>query len=90
MIVGRSTLNLEDEQKGCQGELKPAMEVRVLMEGKSYDVPVVYSPELTIFINHILLDQKDFRLGYKITAVLDTGKKGDRLREASILCKRNA
>lgn len=32
--------------------------------------------DASIFIKHILLDQKDFRLGYKITAVLDTGKKG--------------
>ncbi|MCS7171354.1 MAG: cytochrome c biogenesis protein ResB [Aquificaceae bacterium] len=49
LSVDRSTLNIEDEQKGFQGELKPALVVKVLMEGKAYDVPVVYSPELTVF-----------------------------------------
>jgi hypothetical protein len=32
--------------------------------------------DASIFIKHILLEQKDLKLGYKITAVLDTGKKG--------------
>ncbi len=49
LAIDRSTLNIEDEQKGFQGELKPALVVKVLMDGKAYDVPVVYSPELTVF-----------------------------------------
>lgn len=60
LSIDRSTLNLEDEQKGFQGELKPAMVVKVLMDGKSYDVPVVYSPELTIFAQSQLAQLKDF------------------------------
>lgn len=32
--------------------------------------------DASIFIKHILLDQKDLRVGYKMTAVLNTGKKG--------------
>ncbi|MEN3028782.1 MAG: cytochrome c biogenesis protein ResB [Aquificaceae bacterium] len=49
LSIDRSTLNLEDERKGFQGELKPALLIKVLLEGKAYDVPVVYSPELTVF-----------------------------------------
>ncbi|MCS6999126.1 MAG: cytochrome c biogenesis protein ResB [Aquificaceae bacterium] len=49
LSIDRSTLNLEDERKGFQGELKPALVVKVLLNGKAYDVPVVYSPELTVF-----------------------------------------
>ncbi|MFN3870906.1 MAG: cytochrome c biogenesis protein ResB, partial [Aquificaceae bacterium] len=60
LSIDRSTLNLEDEQKGFQGELKPALVVKVLKEGKAYDVPVVYSPELTIFAQSQLAGLKDF------------------------------
>ncbi|MFN3472103.1 MAG: cytochrome c biogenesis protein ResB [Aquificaceae bacterium] len=60
LSIDRSTLNIEDEQKGFQGELKPAMMVKVLMDGKPYDVPVVYSPELTLFAQSQLTQLKDF------------------------------
>ncbi|MFN4013253.1 MAG: hypothetical protein ACK4KZ_05340 [Aquificaceae bacterium] len=32
--------------------------------------------DASVFVKHIILDKRDLRLGYKITAVLDTGKKG--------------
>ncbi|MDW8096454.1 MAG: cytochrome c biogenesis protein ResB [Aquificaceae bacterium] len=48
LSIDRSTLNLEDERKGFEGELKPALILKVLMDNKAYDVPVVYSPELTV------------------------------------------
>lgn len=60
LSIDRSTLNIEDEQKGFEGELKPAMVVKVLREGKAYDVPVVYSPELTIFAQSSIAELKDF------------------------------
>lgn len=60
LSIDRSTLNIEDEQKGFEGELKPALVVKVLMDGKAYDVPVVYSPELTIFAQSQLAELKDF------------------------------
>lgn len=60
LSIDRSTLNLEDEQKGFQGELKPALVVKVLKEGKAYDVPVIYSPEFTIFAQNQLAELKDF------------------------------
>ncbi|MCS7084290.1 MAG: cytochrome c biogenesis protein ResB, partial [Aquificaceae bacterium] len=37
------------EELGMQGVLKPALIVKVLFNGESFDVPVVYSPELSIF-----------------------------------------
>ncbi|MCS7262478.1 MAG: cytochrome c biogenesis protein ResB [Aquificaceae bacterium] len=60
LAIDRSTLNVEDEQKGFEGELKPALVVKVLREGKAYDVPVVYSPELTVFAQSQLADLSDF------------------------------
>ncbi|MFN7064622.1 MAG: cytochrome c biogenesis protein ResB [Aquificaceae bacterium] len=60
LSIDRSTLNLEDEQKGFQGELKPALVVKVLKEDKAYDVPVIYSPELTIFAQSQLSNLEDF------------------------------
>ncbi|RMH04433.1 MAG: cytochrome c biogenesis protein ResB [Aquificota bacterium] len=60
LSIDRSTLNIEDEQKGFEGELKPAMVVKVLMEGKAYNVPVVYSPELTVFAQNSLEELREF------------------------------
>ncbi len=60
LSIDRSTLNIEDEQKGFQGELKPALVIKVLMDGKAYDVPVVYSPELTIFAQSQMPQLMDF------------------------------
>ncbi|RME11080.1 MAG: cytochrome c biogenesis protein, partial [Aquificota bacterium] len=60
LSIDRSTLNIEDEQKGFQGELKPALVVKVLTDGKAYDVPVVYSPELTVFAQSQLSELSDF------------------------------
>jgi cytochrome c biogenesis protein len=45
LSIDRSVLNLENPKDTQQ--LKPALVVKVLKDGKSYDVPVIYSPELT-------------------------------------------
>jgi len=60
LSIDRSTLNIEDEQKGFQGELKPALVIKVLMDGKAYDVPVVYSPELTVFAQSQITQLAEF------------------------------
>ena len=60
LSIDRSTLNIEDEQKGFQGELKPALVVKVLLDGKPYNVPVVYSPELTVFAQSLMAELADF------------------------------
>ncbi|MFN3813723.1 MAG: cytochrome c biogenesis protein ResB [Aquificaceae bacterium] len=48
LSIERSTLNIEDEQAGMKGDLKPAVMIKVLLDRKPYNVPVVYSPELTL------------------------------------------
>ncbi len=60
LSIDRSTLNIEDEEKGFEGELKPALAIKVLMEGKDYTIPVVYSPELTIFAQRMVPELEDF------------------------------
>jgi len=60
LAIDRSTLNIEDEQKGFEGELKPALVIKVLMDGKAYDVPVVYSPELTVFAQSQITQLAEF------------------------------
>jgi len=49
LSIDRSVLNLEDEKAGFEGDLKPALIIKVLKDGKDYNVPVIYSPELTVF-----------------------------------------
>ncbi|MEN3034567.1 MAG: cytochrome c biogenesis protein ResB [Aquificaceae bacterium] len=49
LAIDRSTLNLENEALGAQGILKPALMVKVVLNGETFDVPVIYSPELSFF-----------------------------------------
>ena len=60
LSIDRSTLNIEDEQAGMRGDLKPAVMVKVLLNHKSYNVPVVYSPELTLIAYTQLKELEDF------------------------------
>lgn len=60
LSIDRSTLNIEDEQAGMRGDLKPALIVKVLLHHKAYDVPVVYSPELTLVAYTRMTELKDF------------------------------
>ncbi|SHK56283.1 cytochrome c biogenesis protein ResB [Thermocrinis minervae] len=56
IAIDRSVLNLENPQSQ---ELKPALMLKVLMDGKSYDVPVIYNPQLTA-IAYAQLGLRDF------------------------------
>ncbi len=58
--IDRSTLNIEDENKGFQGDFKPAIMLKVIKDGQSYDVPVLYSPELTVMAYSQLESLKNF------------------------------
>jgi cytochrome c biogenesis protein len=58
LSIDRSVLNLENPKDTQQ--LKPALIIKVLKDGKSYDVPVIYSPELTIFAFFQLKELSDF------------------------------
>ncbi len=56
----KSTLNIENPQAGMNGDLKPAVMLKVDYNGKSYDVPVIYSPKLTIIAYNEMPNLKDF------------------------------
>lgn len=60
LSIDRSTLNIENEQAGFNGEFKPAIILKVIKDHRSYDVPVIYSPELTIFAYSQIPQLKDF------------------------------
>ncbi len=60
LSIDRSTLNIENEQAGMSGDLKPAVMIKVLLERKPYNVPVVYSPELTLLAYTQMKELKDF------------------------------
>ncbi len=60
IAMERSTINIEDENRGMQGELKPAIMLKVINDGNSYNVPVTYSPELTTLAYFQLPELKDF------------------------------
>jgi len=60
LSIDRSVLNLEDEKAGFEGDLKPALIIKVLKDGKDYNVPVIYSPELTVFAFSQIQELRDF------------------------------
>ena len=48
--VERVILNVHNPQAGFDGELAPAVVLKVLRNRKDYNVPVVYDPRLTVFV----------------------------------------
>ncbi len=60
LSIDRSVLNLEDEKAGFEGNFKPAIVIKVLKDGKDYNVPVIYSPELTVFAFFQVPELRDF------------------------------
>jgi len=60
LSIDRSVLNLENEKAGFEGDLKPAIVLKVLKNGKDYNVPVIYSPELTVFAFLQMQQLQDF------------------------------
>ena len=48
--VERVLLNIHNPQAGMDGELAPAVVLKVLWNRKDYNVPVVYDPQLTVLI----------------------------------------
>lgn len=58
--VERVILNLHDPQAGFEGELAPAVVLKVLKDRKSYNVPVVYDPQLTVLIYSQVKDLEEF------------------------------
>jgi len=56
----KSTLNIENPQAGANGDLKPAVMLKAKYNGKSYLIPVIYSPKLTLVAYNEIPGTKDF------------------------------
>jgi len=59
--VERVILNINDPAAGFRGDIAPAVVLKVLKNRKSYNVPVVYDPRTTVFIQYNEVEElKDF------------------------------
>ncbi len=58
--VERVVLNIHNPEAGMDGELAPAVVLKVLKDRKDYNVPVVYDPRLTVFVYSEIEDLRDF------------------------------
>ncbi len=59
--VDRVILNVNDPAAGFRGDIAPAVVLKVLKNRKSYDVPVIYDPRTTVFVQYNEIEElKDF------------------------------
>lgn len=58
--IEKSTLNIENPQAGMNGDLKPAVILKASYNGKDYNIPVIYSPQLTLLAYNEMPNLKDF------------------------------
>ncbi len=48
--VERVVLNIQNPDRGLEGDLAPAVVLKVLLNRKAYNVPVIYDPQLTALV----------------------------------------
>ncbi len=60
LSIDRVVLNIHNPDSGMDGELAPAVVVKVLKNRKSYNVPVIYDPQLNVMVYGEMEDLKDF------------------------------
>ncbi len=59
--VDRVILNVNDPAAGFRGDIAPAVILKVLKNRKSYNVPVIYDPRTTVFVQYNEVEElKDF------------------------------
>ncbi len=58
--VEKVVLNIQNPQRGMNGELAPAVVLKVLLNRKAYNVPVVYDPQLTVVLYSQMKELEDF------------------------------
>ncbi len=59
--VDRVILNVNDPAAGFRGDIAPAVILKVLKNRKSYNVPVIYDPRTTVFVQYNEIEElKDF------------------------------
>ncbi len=59
--IDRVILNVNDPAAGFRGDIAPAVILKVLKNRKSYNVPVIYDPRTTVFVQYNEMEElKDF------------------------------
>ncbi len=58
--VERVVLNIQNPDRGMEGELAPAVVLKVLLNRKAYNVPVVYDPQITAILYSQVEELNDF------------------------------
>lgn len=58
--VDRVLLNIHNPQVGVEGELAPAVVLKVLWNRKAYNVPVFYDPQATALVHSQIKELQDF------------------------------
>ncbi len=56
----KSTLNIENPQAGTNGDLKPAVMLKATYNSKTYNIPVIYNPKLTLLAYNEMPNIKNF------------------------------
>ena len=60
LSIDKVILNINNPDAGFEGNLAPAVSIKVLKNRKEYTVPVVYDPQLTVFIYSQFKELEDF------------------------------
>ncbi|NPA41348.1 MAG: cytochrome c biogenesis protein [Aquificae bacterium] len=58
--VERVVLNIQNPDRGMEGDLAPAVVLKVLLNRKAYNVPVVYDPQITVLLYSQLEELEEF------------------------------
>ncbi|WP_457599810.1 cytochrome c biogenesis protein ResB [Hydrogenivirga sp.] len=58
--VEKVVLNIQNPQRGLEGDLAPAVVLKVLLNRKAYNVPVVYDPQITVLVYSQSKELEDF------------------------------
>ncbi|RLJ70717.1 cytochrome c biogenesis protein [Hydrogenivirga caldilitoris] len=58
--VEKVVLNINNPQAGMQGQLAPAVVLKVLWKRKAYNIPVVYDPQITVMVYSEIKELEDF------------------------------
>lgn len=58
--VERVVLNIQNPDAGLEGDLAPAVVLKVLWKRKAYNVPVVYDPQLTVMVYSQVKELEEF------------------------------
>ncbi|EDP75818.1 hypothetical protein HG1285_05815 [Hydrogenivirga sp. 128-5-R1-1] len=58
--IERVVLNIQNPDRGLEGDLAPAVVLKVLLNRKAYNVPLVYDPQITVLLYSQSEELEDF------------------------------